>query len=283
MDVAIGLPNSVPGTTGEQLNEWARRADSAGFSSLGTIDRIAYPNLDPLLALTAAASVTDRIGLLTSILIGPMRRSSALIAKQTATIQQLSGGRLTVGIAVGGREDDYEATGADFGSRGEEFDTMLSELTGYWKGEEEIAIGPDVRADQPQLLIGGTVDAAFERTAKYADGWIAGGGTPDMFAEGKKKAEAAWSEAGRDGAPKTRALAYFSLGDDAEQHANSYLKDYYAFLGEMADQIAGGAAKDADTAAGYKQAFEGVECDELVFFPCNPDPEQVDLLAAAVL
>lgn len=283
MEVGIGLPNAVPGTTGEQLTEWARKADAAGFSSLGTIDRVAYPNLDSLLALTAAAAVTERIGLTTSILIGPMRGSPAIIAKQAASIQELSDGRLTLGIAVGGREDDYRASGADFGSRGQEFDAMLPELNEIWSGSSEIAIGPDVSAAPPRLIIGGMVDAAYERAAKHGAGWIAGGGTPEMFAEGREKLEAAWSAAGREGKPRSMALAYFSLGDDAKHHADGYLKDYYAFLGEMAQMIADSAATDAETVAGYVEGFEAVGCDELILFPCNPDPGQVDLLASAVL
>ncbi|CAN5506067.1 LLM class flavin-dependent oxidoreductase [soil metagenome] len=283
MDVGIGLPNAVPGTTGEQLTEWAKRAEGAGFSTLGTIDRVAYPNLDPLLSLTAAAAVTSKIGLTTSILIGPMRHSPAIVAKQTASIQKLSDGRMTLGIALGGREDDYQAAGADFSSRGADFDEMLPEMTAIWGGSSEISVGPDVTSKPPELIIGGTVDAAYRRAAEHGDGWIAGGGPPEMFAAGKENLEAAWSEAGREGQPRTLALAYFSLGDDGEANANAYLKDYYAFLGEMADQIAGGAAKDADTVAGYVKGFEDAGCDELIIFPCSPDPEQVDLLAAAAL
>lgn len=283
MDIGIGLPNAVPGTTGEQLTDWAHRAESAGFSTLGTIDRIAYPNLDPLLALTAAAAVTEKIGLTTSILIGPMRRSSSIVAKQAASLQKLSGGRHTLGIAVGGREDDFVATGADFGSRGEELDVMLSEMTAIWKGASEISVGPDVADSPPRLIVGGSVEAAFRRAAAHGEGWIMGGGTPEMFADGRQKLEAAWSEAGREGTPHGMALAYFALGDDAEQHANDYLKDYYAFLGEMAGQIAASAATDPGTAAGYVKAFSEAGCDELILFPCNADPDQVDLLAAAVL
>lgn len=81
MDVGIGLPNAVPGTTGRQLGEWARRAEEAGFSTLGTIDRVTYPNLEPLIALAAAAAVTERIKLATTILIAPYRVNAALVAK----------------------------------------------------------------------------------------------------------------------------------------------------------------------------------------------------------
>ena len=290
MDVGIGLPNAVPGTTGDELTQWARRAEAAGFSSLGTIDRMTYPNLEPLVALATAGAVTERIRLATTILIAPYRKNAALIAKQAASIQRLSGGRMVLGIAVGGREDDYEASQADFEGRGEVFERQLSEIRNTWSesntssgSAEHTGIGPDVADRPPQLIVGGSIDAAFRRAAEYGDGWIMGGGTPDMFADGRAKLQAAWSEAGREGTPRAMSLAYFSLGDQAEANADAYLKDYYAWLGEYADKIAASAATDADTVKGYVQAFEQAGCDELVIFPSSSDPEQVDLLADAAL
>jgi len=156
----------VPGTSGEQLIEWARRADGGSFSSLGTIDRVAYPNLEPLTALAAAAAVTERIRLATTILIAPLRSSATMLAKQAASVHKISGGRLVLGIAVGGREDDYAAAGADFGSRGDRFDRMLTEITGVWSGSarssgssEDEGVEPDVAGWPPQLIVGGAVDA----------------------------------------------------------------------------------------------------------------------------
>src|SRR5882757_6879683 len=109
MDVGIGLPATIPGVEGDQVVEWARRAEARGFSSLGTLDRLVYGNYEPLIALAAAAAVTERIRLTTAILIAPMRANAAMLAKQAASVDALSGGRLVLGIAVGGREDDYEA------------------------------------------------------------------------------------------------------------------------------------------------------------------------------
>jgi alkanesulfonate monooxygenase SsuD/methylene tetrahydromethanopterin reductase-like flavin-dependent oxidoreductase (luciferase family) len=285
MDVGIGLPTTIPGVTGEQVLEWARRAEARGFSSLGTIDRIVYPNYEPLIALAAAAAVTERIRLATTILIAPNRANGALLAKQAATLDHLSGGRLVLGVAVGGREDDYAVSGVDFHARGRIFDEMLARWERIWAGEPVEGggvIGPQPPRGRPTLMFGGTADAVFRRAARYGDGWAMGGGTPDAFKQGAEQLRAAWEAAGREGAPRTLALAYYALGDGAKEAAQGYLGDYYAFLGEYAGVIADGAATDADTVRGWVQGFEAAGCDELILFPSNPDPGQVDLLADAV-
>jgi len=150
MDVAIGLPNAVPGTTGKQLTEWARRAEARGFSSLGTIDRIAYPNYEPLSALAAAAAVTERIGLCTSVLLGPLHGNAVALAKQALSVHALSGERLTLGIGLGAREDDYELAGVDHSTRGEVLESMLPRMKELWEGDE---MGPPT-ASPPALMVG---------------------------------------------------------------------------------------------------------------------------------
>jgi alkanesulfonate monooxygenase SsuD/methylene tetrahydromethanopterin reductase-like flavin-dependent oxidoreductase (luciferase family) len=285
MDVGIGLPSTIPGVGRDELLEWTRRAEARGFSSLGTIDRIVYDNYEPLIALAAAAAVTERIRLATTILIAPYRANGALVAKQAASLDRLSNGRLVLGVAVGGREDDYDASGVDFHARGRRFEQMLEQWQAIWAGGSfgtAGAIGPRPPRGRPTLMLGGTADVVFERAARYGDGWIMGGGAPDQFGEGAAKMRAAWEAAGREGVPRTMALAYFALGDRAEQAANGYLRDYYAFLGEYADMIAGSAAKDAGTVKQYVQGFSDAGCDELVLFPCDPDLAQVDLLAEAI-
>lgn len=287
MEVGIGLPATVPGVEREQLLEWSRRADAAGFSSLGVIDRLVYPNLEPLLALAAAAAVTERIRLTTSILIAPLHPNAALLAKELATLDRLSGGRLVAGLAVGGREDDYAAGGVDFAGRGRAFERQLDELKQIWAGEERGyagAVGPPAtRREGPPILIGGQVDAAYERVCRYAEGWIAGGGGPALFAQGAEKARSAWRAHGREGEPRLAALAYFALGPTAKADADSYLHDYYGFLGEIADGIAAGAITDEAGLQEQLAAFAEAGCDELILFPSSTDPRQVDLLAAAAL
>lgn len=278
MDVAIGLPNAVPGTTGEQLTEWARRAEARGFSSLGTIDRIAYPNIEPLTALAAAAAVTERIGLATTVLLGPLRENPVALAKQVASVHAISGHRMTLGIGLGGRDDDYELAEVETGTRGKDLDEMLERIWEVWKGDE---MGPDT-ASHPRVLVGGSVEASFKRAARFADGWIAAGAPPQQFAEWRADFEKAWAGSGRSETPQNAALAYFSLGDRAEEDAKAYLTDYYAWLGaDVANFIADSAAKDADAVQGAIAAFADAGCQELFLFPSSSDPAQVDLLADA--
>jgi len=282
MDVGIGLPNAVRGVDRTGIVDWAQRAEELGFSSLGTIDRLVYPNYESLVTLAAAAAVTDRLRLVTDILIAPLRSNTALFAKQAATIDALSGGRLTLGLAVGGRQDDFAVSGVDFHARGRIFDRQLQELTTVWKGDKGVGPAPASNG-RPTLLIGGNADLAFQRAARFADGWTMGGGTPDMFTQALEKLNSAWREAGREGTPRTLALFYFVLGDDAERTASESLGDYYAFLGEYANQIVASAAKDGETVKQYLSAFESAGADEVICFPASADPRQVDLLADAAL
>jgi alkanesulfonate monooxygenase SsuD/methylene tetrahydromethanopterin reductase-like flavin-dependent oxidoreductase (luciferase family) len=285
MDLGIGLPNTVPGTTGDQLTDWARAAEEAGFSSLGTIDRIVFANYEPVVALSAAAAVTERIKLVTDILLGPLRMNPAIVAKQFLSLDALAGGdRAVLGIGLGGREDDYAISGLDMSGRGKWIDDALARIRDIWNGdgEHESKVGPRPTGKGPSLLVGGSVDAAFERAAKYGDGWTQGGSGASQFGADLSNLDDAWKKAGRDGQPRTLALGYFSLGPNAQADVEAYVSAYYAWLGDDAVQgITAGAPKDADSVKALIKAYEEWNCDELILFPSSSDPEQVTLLADA--
>jgi alkanesulfonate monooxygenase SsuD/methylene tetrahydromethanopterin reductase-like flavin-dependent oxidoreductase (luciferase family) len=288
MDIGIGLPATIAGVDRDSLLTWARRAEERGFHSLGALDRIVYPNYDSLMAFAAAATVTERIRLTSDVILGPVRGNGAVLAKQAATIDNLSGGRLTLGIALGARDDDYEATGTPPAERGRLFDRQLDEMKRIWAGEERGTAGaigpPPAREGGPELVIGGGVDASIRRVVKYGDGWTMSGGTPDQFRELSAKVREAWSDAGREGTPRLIALCYFALGENAQEAAEHDLLHYYAWLGEeVAGQIAASAATDEGTIRAYRDAFADAGADELICFPTSTDPAQVDLLADAVL
>ena len=283
MEIGIGLPATIPGVEGTALLEWARRADAGGFSTLGVVDRLAYPNYEPLIALTAAAAVTTRIRLTTSILLAPLRSNAALFAKQAASLDRLSGGRLVLGLAPGGREDDYRQSGLEFDLRGAELDDLLERVTTIWR-DDPPPVGPaPAQPGGPPLVFGGTSHAAYRRMARYGAGWIAGGGGPELFEAGADRAREVWQARGRPGAPRLLALAYFALGPGARDAADRYLHHYYAFLGPIVDQIAAGALVDASQIEDQVEAFAAAGCDELILLPCDPDPAQVDLLAETVM
>src|SRR6266436_8800484 len=131
MQIGIGLPGTIPGVQGKLILDWAKRADAGPFSSLGNLDRLVYPNYEALITLAAAAGVTQRIRLITTVLLAPLHNAGVL-AKQTASLDALSGGRLTLGLGVGGREDDFRATETSFEDRGRRFDRQLETLHRIW-------------------------------------------------------------------------------------------------------------------------------------------------------
>ncbi len=286
MEIGIGLPNTVPGTEGRSLIDWARNAEAAGFSTLGTIGRIVYPNYEELISLAAAAAVTSRIRLTTSVLLAPLYSNTALFAKQAASLDRLSGGRLVLGLGLGGRDDDFTASNLPTEGKGRRLDEQLTELKRIWSGEPRGfagGIGPEpARPGGPELILGGAAEASFRRVALLGDGWIMGGGTPDMFAQGAAGVDKAWQQAGRPGRPRKLTLAYFALGADARAQADNYLLNYYGWLGDVAQQIAGGAAISAEMVKAYAAAFEANGCDEIIFVPTTSSPDQIDLLAEAV-
>src|SRR5215203_1860057 len=199
MDIGIGLPATIPWTNAPLILEWAKRADSSPFSSLGILDRLVYPNYEPLITLAAAAAVTDRVRLMSTVLIAPLR-GAGVLAKQAATIDALSGGRLTLGLGVGTREDDFKAAPASFHDRARTFEEQLELMRRVWSGQpvsEEIGpIGPAPASQAgPELLIGGYSPPAIRRVGRWGDGFISGGiPDPDQVRQMFDLAEESWME-----------------------------------------------------------------------------------------
>jgi alkanesulfonate monooxygenase SsuD/methylene tetrahydromethanopterin reductase-like flavin-dependent oxidoreductase (luciferase family) len=274
MNVGVGLPNTTPGTDGALVLEWARRADGGPFSSVAVLDRIAYDSLEPFTTLAAAAAVTARVRLATMIAIAPLR-STALLAKQAASVHALSGGRLTLGLAIGARIEDYEAAGIEHRGRGRRFSEQLAYLRG---GVDEDRVGPS--RDGIELLVGGASGPAYARMARYADGYAHGGGPPRAFASAATRAEAAWRDLGRPGRPRLWGQGYFALGD--VERGNAYLRDYYAFTGPFAERIVAANLTSARAIRDFVRDYEEAGCDELVLLPTVGDVAELDRLAEAV-
>ena len=284
MRIAIGLPSRVASASSAVMLEWVTRAERGPFSSIVVTDRVVSQALEPLTVLALAAGATQRIGLMTSVVIGPTRETT-LLARQAATIDVLSGGRLTLGIGIGVRENDYLATGFDFHRRGRRAEEQLPTLRRLWSGEalsgEVGAIGPrPCAANGPELLIGGYVPAIVQRIAKWGDGYMApGGGEPESLLRTWREIERAWQEARRTGKPRWVGASYYALGPNAEDHANRYIAANYGYNADLAARrlkslpISTAAVQDAIK----RQGDMGV--DEFILRPCADDLDQMDRLA----
>ena len=191
MELGIGLPNAVPGTTGDQLTDWARAAEEAGFSTLGTIDRIVYPNYEPIVALSAAAAVTERIRLVTDVMLGPLR-AEPRDGRQAVPLPRRPGRRRPRRprhrrSAAARTTTRSAASTCPPAASGSIAPWRRSARSGTATASSSRRSAPGPRATAPPCWSAATSQASFERAAKYGDGWTQGGSGPDQFKRGRRE------------------------------------------------------------------------------------------------
>ncbi|MCR8577703.1 LLM class flavin-dependent oxidoreductase [Streptomyces sp. Isolate_219] len=282
MSVGLGLPIGDPA----QLLSWARRAEATPFTTVALLDRLVFGNPEPLITLATLAGATSRIRLQTEVLLAPLHRT-ALLAKQAATLDLLSGSRFTLGIGIGGRDDDYLASGIDLRTRGRRLDTQMATLRRLWSGEPLSAdvgpIGPaPARPGGPEVLFGGFVPAALERVARWGDGFL-GAALPPGHMDGLfRQVEDAWDRAGRTGRPRLVAQVNAALGPQSTlDRARAELRAYYA-PHSYTDHVVNGLLTSGDQIREAVAAFRAIGADEVMLYCWSPDPDQVERLAGAV-
>jgi alkanesulfonate monooxygenase SsuD/methylene tetrahydromethanopterin reductase-like flavin-dependent oxidoreductase (luciferase family) len=287
MDIAIALPTMIPGTTGGTALEWATRAENRGFHALAATERVVYPGYEPMSVLAAAAGATSRIRLMTNVLIAPLRTPVEL-AKLAAGVDQLSGGRLTMGLAPGVREDDFQAAERDYPGRVKRFDEDLELMHRIWAGE--LVPGLDQRVGPPPFngtrvptLMGGVTAAAAQRVARWSDGWTAPGLTPERTAVLADRVHRTWTAAGRQGRPRIVMLLRFALGTDVQDAASAFVRDYFAMFGQAAEEFVLHTPRTPAAITDALRAFADSGVDEVVFHPTVSDVTQVDRLADVTL
>ena len=283
--IGIGVPTTIEGVSGDLLLEWARRADVSGFSSLSFIDRIAYTNYEVMTTLGAMAAVTSQIRLLPAVVLGTTR-STGLLAKQATTVDQLSNGRLSLGLGIGARQEDYDAVELTYRDRGRRFDRQLSMLKRLFRGEpfsETVGpIGPPpVQPGGPEILIGAFAPTALRRVGQYADGYI-GVRTPADIEVCYRHVEEGWRAAGRSGRPRFVALNAFALGPDAETRGEQSVRAYYAYWTERVDFIARSTLTTPAAIREFVGACEAIGVEEVLLNPTIADLDQVERLREIV-
>jgi alkanesulfonate monooxygenase SsuD/methylene tetrahydromethanopterin reductase-like flavin-dependent oxidoreductase (luciferase family) len=287
MDVGVGLPAMVPERNGSAIPAWARAAESRGFSSLAVNDVLVDDNLEALVTLAAAAAVTQRCRLLTAVLIAPLHASTPLLCKQLATLDVLSGGRLTLGVSVGGRAADYELCGVEFRRRGRLLDDQLAYFETAWgpgAGSSNAVPGPRPRQHEgPRILIGGSSRAAIDRLSRFGDGYMGGFGPVQRFQDAAQLADGAWRSGGRPGRPHKAALVHFDLGPSAPASSDRYFAAHAPSFGggQVKDRMVASVVKDDVAIAEQLERYATAGCDELIFMPCDDEVDQIERLAVA--
>ena len=289
MKLGIGLPNTLaPEVDRRLLLDWARLADEAGFHLLGTIDKPNYDSWDPLISLGAAAAVTEQIGLATTILQLP-NRNEVLVAKQAAVIDRLSQGRVILGVAQGGREDDYEVFGASFDDRSERFERQVERVREIWRNARSSdpdhgVLGPaPLQEPGPPIWVGALQPPAIERALRVGDGFIFGTAGPEVMGTYTPQIRQGLAANGKPDAT-VAGLAYCAVGDDPakalEEGAHHVLRYYGELWTEPENLIHHGPPeKIAEDVARYAEA--GI--DVLILFAEIPNLDQVERLAEGVL
>ncbi len=282
MEISVGIPNNVAHVLAPVLLDWSRAAEARGFSAINVIDRLGYPCFDTLATLSAAAAVTSNIRVSTNILSGPLYEPLQL-AKTVSSLALLSGERLTIGIALGGYKDSYDALGLDFGARGKSLERAISTLRDVASGHQ--IIGGRQLVPTPvhiPIIVGGNGRAVISRIARLGDGWSGSPkATPEQTREFIDEIRQAWAEAGRTGAPKFITHANFAFGDNVSA-GQEHLRSYYSALG-FGDVVADAMVRTPEQAQEFVEYSRNHGFDEVIFHAAASDVGMLHLLADALL
>jgi alkanesulfonate monooxygenase SsuD/methylene tetrahydromethanopterin reductase-like flavin-dependent oxidoreductase (luciferase family) len=289
MRIGMTLPVMEPDLDAGLLKAWARVVDDGPFSSLCWGERIAFTNPDSLTLLGALGAWTDRVRLVTTVIVAQLH-DPVMLAKALATGDMLSGGRLTVGVGVGGRHEDYRAVGADPATQ-----TMrsMAERVAIMKrvwAEEKITdsvlpVGPSpVQSGGPRLLVGTIGPKTVRSAATWADGLA--GTTLDLDVDKQNElydvAREAWAAAGKP-KPSLATSFWFAMGgDDARAQVHHHLRRYMNWIpAEFVDAMAPttGWAGSEDELHSVLKGFEAIGSDEVHLIPTSSDIDQLRRVA----
>jgi alkanesulfonate monooxygenase SsuD/methylene tetrahydromethanopterin reductase-like flavin-dependent oxidoreductase (luciferase family) len=280
----------APGYGTRTTVDWARLADDGPFSSISAGERVTFSNPEMVASLAAAAAVTDRIRIFANLWVLPAQ-PTAMVAQQLTTLDQLSGGRLSVAVGVGAREDDYRALDSPWAGRHARLDDQVAELRRLLRGEPPFEgadpVGPAaLRPGGPEFLAGTLGPKSMRRAARWADG-ISGfslSGQREEIAALNRRADEAWTDAGR-GTPRKVSGTFFVLGvEEPLATLRAFAARYLGFTGDdLAEALA--ATTTAATPDTVREVLDGAEaagCDEFILVPGSTDLSCLEAAAELV-
>ena len=294
--IGLAWVNPAPLTKPENVVNFAKKCEAMGCQSMWTIDRIAYDNLEPLTVLAAAAGVTQKIRLGTSVLLGNLRHASH-VAKIVSTLDFISNGRVTLGLGFGSRESDYKAVEIPFEHRGSRAVEQVQLMKRLWsedsvtfKGKfynvENLSVGPKpIQKPHPPIWTGGSAEVALKRAGTWADGFICGSSAIPEFPSTWEKIAGYARAAGRDPNRIRKAgLTFMAIHDDqskAVRAVEDYVMRYY---GRLRADVANTSLVCSPAAVTERiGAFLSRGLDTLIIGVADPDPRKLDLFGEKVL
>jgi alkanesulfonate monooxygenase SsuD/methylene tetrahydromethanopterin reductase-like flavin-dependent oxidoreductase (luciferase family) len=238
MKIGLCFPYSQDDLSRDVMLEWFRRVDEGPFSALSCGERVVGDGVDMMALLAAAAAVTQRVEIVPTLYVLPMH-PAIKVAKHAATLDLISGGRTTITVGVGGRDQDYQCMEKERVRPHAKMEEQVAQIRRIWAGEPPFEgaapVGPrPVQTDGPAILAGVMGPKAIARAAKWADGvysWSGNGVSGEMRQQQERVARA-WQDAGRDRPPRRVAGFWYSLAPNADQRLKAYVCKYLAFMGE---------------------------------------------------
>ncbi len=287
MKISLCLPYMERNYDRSTTVEWCRLADQGPFESISCGERITSYTQDMRIVLAAAAALTERVRIIPSLYVLPMH-SAVRVAKELATLDVLSEGRVTAAVGVGGREHDYKAVGASFAKRLQRLDDGVATMRSIWAGEPPFAgadpVGPlPVQPGGPPLWAGAMNPKAMKRASAWAQGvygFTMDGGAAAVRVQGER-ARQAWRQAGRSERPYIATGFWYSLADDAEQRLRAYVFDYLKVNDEGVARAVAESMK-CSTPERIGEALAAIEaegCDECFLVPAMLDLCEVERAA----
>jgi len=307
LKIGLAVENFTPAPRDpdiEAILAYGRRAEALGFDSLWAWDHMflgtkrPFPFLESLSVLVLLARETEHVELGTGILVLPLR-SAAVLAKTAATVDIVSAGRLTLGMAVGWYEREFDACGVPFRKRGRIFEENLELMKLFWSGEavsgnargiefrNALMLPRPSRTPRPRLLVGGYVDTVLKRVAERSDGWLTYFYEPDAFRRAWLKIRGFAEAAGRD-PDELENVAQLPLCighsfEQADRRAREYIRDYFD-LPEWSEATAESAIRGTpDQCAEQIAEHVGAGVQEICLVPADYELEQVERFASEVM
>lgn len=289
MKVGLCLPYMKPGIDRACILDWCREVDAGPFDSLSCGERITGYTMEMRVMLAAAAALTERVRIIPTLYVLPMH-SAVLTAKEIATLDVLSGGRVAATVGVGGRENDYRAVGASFAKRHERMDQQVAEMRATWRGEVPFEgcdeVGPrPVRGDVP-IYAGVMGPKSMARAAQWADGvyCFSMNGEAREIEAMFNMARQAWQAAGREKPPYLIGGFWYSLAPDAQPALRQYVFDYLRTMGDdfahmMADTM---TRHNPEAVAQGLEIMRQAGADEVFLVPATAHLDEVRRVAPVV-